>query len=56
MSTSLLYHAFDVRGYQHVRTTFGQGRVVFTIRQEPDTLRCSACGSDRLVCRGQVLR
>jgi transposase len=56
MSTSLLYHTFGVRGYQHVRTTFGQGQVELTIRQEPDTLRCSACGSDRLVCRGQVLR
>lgn len=56
MSTSLLYHAFDVRGYHYVRTTFGQGEVTLTIRQEPDTLRCSACGSDQLICRGQVLR
>jgi transposase len=56
MSTSLLYHAFDVRGYQHVRTTFAQGHVEFTISQAADTLRCSACGSDRLIRRGEVLR
>ena len=56
MSTSLLYHAFGVRGYQHVRTLFGQGQVEFAIRQESDTLRCSACGSDRLIRRGERLR
>ncbi len=56
MSTGLLYHAFGVRRYQHVRTAFDRGRVVFTVHQPPDTLRCSACGSDRLTRRGQVLR
>jgi len=56
MSTSLLYHVFGVRGYSHVRTAFRQGGVEFTIRQAPDTLRCSACGSDRLIRRGQVTR
>ena len=56
MSTSLLYHAFGVRGYQHVCTDFRQGQVEFTVRQESDTLRCSACGSDQLIRRGQVIR
>ena len=56
MSTSLLYHAFGVRGYQHVCTTFRRGCVEFTIRQEPDTLRCSVCGSAQLTRRGQVIR
>ena len=56
MSTSLLYHAFGIRGYQHVCTTFRRGGVEFTIRQEPDTLRCSVCGSDQLIRRGQINR
>ena len=56
MSTSLLYHAFGVRDYPYVRTTFHRGRVEFTVRQPPDTLRCSGCGSGRLIRRGQVIR
>jgi len=56
MSTSLLYHAFGVRGYRHVCTDFYQGQVALTIRQESDTLRCSTCRSDQLIHRGQVVR
>jgi hypothetical protein len=33
MSTSLLYHAFSVRGYEHVRTEYQGGVVIFNIRQ-----------------------
>ena len=56
MSTSLLYHAFGIRGYQYVRTNFEGGEVIFTIRQEPETFRCSACGSPDVLSRGQVER
>jgi len=45
MSTSLLYHAFSIRGYKYVRTAYQDGQVIFTIDQEPKTLRCEACGS-----------
>jgi len=45
MSTSLLYHAFGIRGYEYVRTEYQDGEVTFTIRQEPKTFRCEACGS-----------
>src|SRR3954471_9154088 len=45
MSTSLLYHAFGIRGYDYVRTAYEEGRVTFTIRQRPHTYRCSVCGS-----------
>ena len=31
MSTSLLYHAFGIRGYDYVKTDYREGRVVFTI-------------------------
>jgi transposase len=56
MSTSLLYHAFGIRGYQYVRTDHRSGQVHFTIQQEPETYRCSACGSPRVRSRGQVER
>jgi transposase len=56
MSTSLLYHAFGIRGYEYVRTEYRGGEVVFTVRQEPKTLRCEACGSRDVRPRGRVER
>jgi len=56
MSTSFLYHAFGIRGYQYVRTEYQDGQVIFTIHQEPQTCRCSACGSRQVISRGQVER
>src|SRR4051794_39763115 len=56
MSTSLLYHAFGIRGYQYTRTDYRDGQTIFTIHQEPETCRCSACGSSHVQSRGQVQR
>src|SRR4051812_41211867 len=56
MSTSLLYHAFSIRGYEYVRTEYQAGNVVFTIQQAPKTFRCEACGSRDVRPRGQVER
>src|SRR5436305_1215671 len=56
MSTSLLYHAFGIRGYPYRRTDYQDGQTIFTIDQEPETCRCSACGSPRVVSRGHVER
>jgi transposase len=56
MSTSLLYHAFGIRGYQYTRTDYQGGQTTFTIHQEPRTCRCSACGSPRVHSRGQLQR
>src|SRR3954453_12308554 len=56
MSTSLLYHAFGIRGYQYTRTDYQDGQTIFTIHQEPETCRCSACGSPHVQSRGQVER
>jgi len=41
MSTSLLYHAFGIRGYVYSRTDYDNGKVIFTIHQERGTCRCS---------------
>jgi transposase len=56
MSTSLLYHAFGIRGYHYTRTDYQDGGTIFTIHQEPETCRCSACGSPQVLSRGQVER
>ena len=56
MSTSLLYHAFGIRGYQYVRTDYCGGEVIFTISQDPKTCRCSACGAHEVQSRGRVER
>jgi transposase len=56
MSTSLLYRAFGLRGYQHVRTDYPQGAVVFTIAQEREKLRCPVCGSGEVTTHGGVTR
>jgi transposase len=56
MSTSLLYHAFGIRGYQYTRTDYRDGQVIFTIRQESPTCRCAACGGRAVLSRGHVER
>ena len=56
MSTSLLYHAFGIRGYEYVRTDYHGGATIFTIRQDPQDCRCSACGSREVAHRGHAER
>jgi transposase len=56
MSTSLLYHAFGIRGYQYRRSDQRGGQTLFTIHQEPSTCRCPACGSSDVRPRGTVER
>jgi transposase len=56
MSTSLLYHAFGIRGYESVRTDYQGSQTIFTIRQDLATCRCSACGARNLQSRGHVPR
>jgi len=56
MSTSLLYHAFGARGYRYARTEYVEGQVHFTIEQPRESCRCSACGSEDVIGRGQSLR
>ena len=53
MSTSLLYHAFGVRGYRHKKMEFVEGAVIFTIEQPRESYRCPACGSGDVIGRGQ---
>jgi transposase len=56
MSTSLLYHAFGIRGYRYVATDYQEGGVIFRIAKDVEDCRCSACGSAHLAPRGHVER
>jgi len=56
MSTSLLYHAFAVRGYRYVKTEYVKGGVVFTIEQPRKSYRCSVCGASDVIQRGKNRR
>jgi transposase len=56
MSTSLLYHAFGVRGYRYRRTQYVAGGIVFHVTQEAESYRCSGCGASDVAPRGRVQR
>jgi transposase len=56
MSTSLLYHAWGLRGYRLVRTRFEKGRVWFGIEHEESLLCCAHCGSTRTEKSGKIPR
>jgi transposase len=56
MSTGLLYHAWGVRGYRHVRTSYPEGGICFAIEQAPETFCCSNCGSRQGEKARQVVR
>lgn len=56
MSTSLLYHAFGVRGYIYKATEYREGRILFRIRHNHKRLRCPECNSRRVIRRGCVER
>ncbi len=54
MTTSLLYHAFGIRGYRYRSARHEHGDTIFTI--EARQLACSACGSENVVRRGSRTR
>jgi len=48
MSTSLLYHAFGIRGYRYLATRYEGGEVIVKIESARESLRCPACGSSHV--------
>ena len=56
MSTSLLYHEFGIRGYRYESTKRLPGEMVMRISQPLERCRCSACGSAKVISRGQQER
>jgi transposase len=56
MSTSLLYHAFGLQGYDYVKTEDTGSTVRFTIQQRPRTYRCPVCATRHVCPRGTQQR
>ena len=56
MSTSLLYHVLNIVGYRYRSTEYVGKEIIFTIEQDPSTLRCSRCGSRKISKRGATWR
>ncbi len=56
MSTTLLYQAFGMKGYEYQRTNYWLGGVVFEAVPGPDRMRCPRCGSTDVTGQGKVLR
>jgi transposase len=56
MSTSLLYHAFGLRGYRYRRTQYNDGHVFFTVEMKPDLICCPSCNCRQVVRRGKIER
>jgi transposase len=48
MSTSLLYHAFGIRGYQYRSTEYHSGGMTIRIEQPREKLCCPGCGSRKV--------
>lgn len=56
MSTSLLYHAFGIRGYQYQSSHYEFGEVTFRIVKRKQDLVCPQCGSGKVIRKGTVDR
>lgn len=56
MSTSLLYRAFGVRGYQYLRTDYQGGMVFFHVKPKDELICCADCGSHDVIRRGSTER
>jgi transposase len=56
MSTSLLYHAWGLRGYRLEATEFVEGATVFRLRPNADALCCGHCGGRAVMREGVVVR
>lgn len=56
MSTTLLYRAFGLVGYQYASQRFEGGRVTFRIEQPRERLRCPSCDSSEVWIHGRTPR
>lgn len=56
MSTSFLYHAFGIRGYEYAHTRYKHGQTIFRVEAGKFRLRCPQCQSCQVTKKGQVLR
>jgi transposase len=52
MSTSLLLHGFKVYDCHYEKTEYKEGNIYFTIKHNPEKLKCSNCHSFNVINRG----
>ncbi len=52
MSTSFVYHAFGLQGYDYIRQDFVAGNIILSVRPKDDLIRCPCCQSRDIVRRG----
>jgi transposase len=56
MSTSLLYHAWGLKGYRYVRSHYGGGKLIFTVKPNPRSLTCPVCHCRDILLHGSTYR
>jgi len=56
MSTSILYHAFGIRGVKHCCTRFEQGEIIFEVVMTEALAICPVCGSPDVIYKGACVR
>jgi len=56
MSTSLLYHIYNIIDYNYVSTDYKDGATFFTIRIDKNRVKCQDCGSRDVVFAGTINR
>ncbi len=56
MSTSFLYHAFGLQGYDYVCQSYVAGSLIFYMRLKPKLIRCPCCRSFDVLRRGRSER
>lgn len=48
MSTSLLYHLWNIRGVKYLKTDYQNGGCLFHVEFTPDAFRCPHCQALRV--------
>ena len=56
MSTSLLYHGWGLKGYRYVRSHYGGGKLIFTVKPNPRSLTCPVCHCRDILLHGSIYR
>jgi DNA-directed RNA polymerase subunit RPC12/RpoP len=56
MSNSLLFHGFNLIGYDHVNTKYENGKIYFHILHDKNRLECPDCGSRNIIQAGKIER
>jgi transposase len=56
MSTSILYHAYGIRGVHHKSTEFSGNSIIFHAQVTDQLVRCPECGCRKTIFKGQKVR